>query len=140
METGVFNALFDLAEKARNNAYAPISHFHVGAAILTSTGNMYAGTNVEEAAFNHSIHAEQGAIAQMVVAEGPQRIAKLVVIGGKPGDGMVCSPCGHCRQLLVGFADDDMEIVIAGPEGDVRQETTLGELLPYAFRLTNIAG
>ncbi len=51
---------------------------------------------------------------------------------------MACSPCGHCRQSLVEFADEAMEIVSAGPKGDIRLETTLGVLVPYAFRLRNV--
>jgi len=133
-----FAALFQAAGKARAHSYAPISKFNVGAAFLTDTGNIYAGTNVEEAGFNFTIHAEQGAIAQMVVAEGRTRITHLVVIGGEPADGMACTPCGHCRQLLLEFAGDDLEIAAAGPDGDIRLETTLGELLPHAFRLSNI--
>jgi cytidine deaminase len=138
MRNETFDALFQAAQKARAHSYAPISNFNVGAAFLTATRKIYAGTNVEEAAFNSSIHAEQGAIAQMVAAEGRARITHLVVIGGKPGDGMACIPCGHCRQLLVEFAGDDLEIAAAGPDGDIRLETTLGELLPHAFRLSNI--
>jgi cytidine deaminase len=105
--------------------------------LLTEGGNIYRGTNAEEPAFNHSIHAEQGAIAQMVAQEGRQRITHLVVVGGKDNDATICTHCGHCRQLLVEFAGDDMEVAVAGPAGDVRLTTTLGKLLPHAFRLSN---
>ena len=137
MDQSIFQDLFDAAAKARQNSHSPISNFKVGAALITETGNVYAGTNAEDPAFNHTIHAEQGAIAQMVAKEGRQKITKLVVVGGQETDQTVCSPCGHCRQLLVEFADDDMEVVVAGPAGDVRLTTTLGQLLPYAFRLSN---
>jgi len=132
-----FNKLFRAAAKARKNAHAPISDFKVGAALRTSQGRIYAGANAEEPAFNHSIHAEQGAVAKMVAAEGRQRITHLVVVGGQETDQTICSPCGHCRQLLVEFADDDMEVIVAGPKGDIRLKTTLGQLLPHAFRLSN---
>lgn len=137
MKNETFDALFQAAGKARAHSYAPISKFNLGAAFLTDTRNIYAGTNVE-AGFNISIHAEQAAITQMVAAEGRTRITHLVVIGGEPGDGMACILCGHCRQMLVEFAGDDLEIVAAGPDGDIRLETTLGELLPHARRLSNL--
>src|SRR6266852_1496478 len=136
MDQRLVQELFDEAAKARHNSHSPISNFKVGAAFRTETGSVYAGTNAEEPAFNHSIHAEQGAVAQMVAKEGRQKITHLVVVGGQETDQTVCSPCGHCRQLLVEFADDDMEIVVAGPGGDVRLTTTLGQLLPHAFRLS----
>ena len=137
MDQTLFETLFERAAKTRLNSHSPISHFKVGAAFITSTGNIYAGTNAEEAAFNHTIHAEQGAVAQMVAQEGRQKITHLVVVGGgEDNDGTVCAPCGHCRQLLVEFADDGMEIVVAGPSGDVRLTTTLGQLLPNAFRMS----
>ena len=137
MDKKIFQELFEAAKKAREHSYSPISNFKVGAAFYNAAGNVYAGTNVEEAAFNLSIHAEQNAIGQMVAKEGRTKITHLVVIGGEPGDGTVCAPCGHCRQLLLEFADDDLEIVAAGPDGDVRLETTLGALMPHAFRLNN---
>src|SRR6267142_3982498 len=137
MDQSIFQELFDAAAKARQNSHSLISNFKVGAAFRTETGNVYASTNAEEAALNHSIHAEQGAMAQMVANEGRQKITQLVVVGGQETDHTVCTPCGHCRQLLLEFAKDAMEIVVAGPGGDVRLTTTLGLLLPYAFRLGN---
>ena len=137
MDKELFEKLFECAAKARLNSHSPISDFKVGAALMTASARIYAGTNAEEPAFNHSIHAEQGAIAQMVAQEGRQRITHLVVVGGKDNDGTICTPCGHCRQLLVEFADDSMEVAVAGPTGDIRLTTTLGTLLPYAFRLSS---
>ena len=137
MEPSLFKTLFEAAAKSRLNSHSPISHFKVGAAFKTATGNIYVGTNAEEPAFNHSIHAEQGAIGHMVASEGHQKITHLVVVGGEDNDGSICTPCGHCRQLLVEFADDNLEIAVAGPAGDIRLTTTLGDLLPHAFRLSN---
>ena len=135
MKREIFDRLFAAARDVRERSYAPLSRFRVGAALLAESGAVYAGTNVEEAAFNATIHAEQAAVAQMVAAEGRGRITHLVVVGGNSGDGKPCAPCGHCRQLLVEFADDAMAIVAAGPDGGIRLETTLGALLPHAFRL-----
>lgn len=137
MEKELFDKLFTAASQARENSYSPISHFKVGAAFITKEGNIYAGTNIEEAAFNSCTHAEQAAIAQMVSKEGRKEITQLVVVAGNDGDGTIAAPCGHCRQILLEFAQDGLEIISAGPKGDIRLETTLGELMPYAFRLGN---
>src|SRR5579864_5265234 len=83
MKKKIFCKLFDAAAKARLNSHSPISNFKVGAALMTECGNVYAGTNAEDPAFNHSVHAEQGAIAQMVAQEGRRRITHLVVVAGK---------------------------------------------------------
>lgn len=136
MNTDIIKTLIETALKTRENAHCPISGFKVGAAIQSESGKIYAGTNAEDPAFNHTIHAEQGAIAQMVAAEGHAKIRNLVVAGGEKG-GPLCTPCGHCRQLLVEFADDDMTVIIVDESGVVRMETTLGALLPHAFRLSS---
>jgi cytidine deaminase len=73
----------------------------------------------------------------MVAIEGRRRVTHLVVVGGQDSDQTICAPCGHCRQLLVEFGDDAMEVVVTAPNGDVRLTTTLGDLFPYAFRLSN---
>ena len=134
MDEKDFKRLFKAAAKARQNSYSPISGFKVGAAILTGTGHIYAGTNVEEAAFNLSIHSEQNAIGQMVAKEGWAPIKKLVVVG-ETIDGVICAPCGHCRQLCEEFNDAGIEIVVVNPEGVIQLETTLGEIFPHAFHL-----
>jgi cytidine deaminase len=136
MEQKIFEQLFAAAKAARENSYSPISNFKVGAAIRTKTGNIYAGTNAEDAAFNHTIHAEQACIAQMVSKEGRQEITELVTVAGG-NDGTICTPCGHCRQLLLEFAPDSLEIYSTAPDGNIQLKTTLGELLPYPFRLAN---
>jgi cytidine deaminase len=73
MDQRLFQELFDAAAKPRRNSDSPISNFKVGAAFRTETGSVYAGTNAEEPAFSHSIHAEQGAAAQMVAKEGRKK-------------------------------------------------------------------
>lgn len=136
MNTDIIKTLIETALKTRANAHCPISGFKVGAAILSESGKIYAGANAEDPAFNHTIHAEQGAIAQMVAAEGHAKIKHLAVAGGEKG-GPLCTPCGHCRQLLVEFADDDLPVTVVDESGAVRLETTLGALLPHAFRLSS---
>jgi len=121
-------ALFAAAKAAQAQAYAPYSRFHVGAAILGPSGAIYAGCNVENAAYPQGACAEAGAIAAMALA-GERRIAEIVVIGD--GEGL-CTPCGGCRQRIREFAAPQTPVHIAGPDG-VRASFTLEELLPHSF-------
>ena len=93
-------ALFDAAKAAQAKAYAPYSRFKVGAAILADDGRIYAGCNVENAAYPEGSCAEAGAIAAMV-AGGERRIAEILVVGD--GENLV-TPCGGCRQRIREFA------------------------------------
>jgi len=121
-------ALFEAAERVRARAHVPYSKFAVGAAILADDGSIYAGCNVENAAYPQGSCAEAGAIAAMALA-GERRIAEILVAGD--GDAL-CTPCGGCRQRIREFADPSSAIHIAGPEG-VRRTFTLAELLPESF-------
>ncbi len=125
--------LFDLARQAREKAYAPYSHFKVGAAIRTPSGALFAGANVENAAYPQGACAEAAAISAMVLA-GESRIAEILVIG--EGDGLV-TPCGGCRQRIREFAAAETPIHIAGLEGR-RASFTLAELLPHSFGPENL--
>ncbi len=119
--------LFDAARSARDMAYAPYSKFPVGAAILAVTGRIYAGCNVENAAFPSGTCAEAGAIAAMIVA-GERRINQLLVLGNGP----LITPCGSCRQRIHEFSDEQTQIHCAGPDG-VQKTFLMSDLLPYAF-------
>jgi cytidine deaminase len=121
-------ALFAAARAAQLKAYAPYSRFNVGAAIRTSSGAIFAGCNVENAAYPQGACAEAGAISAMAMA-GERRIAEILVIGD--GEDLV-TPCGGCRQRIREFAGPDTPIHIAGSEG-VRATFTLDELLPHSF-------
>src|SRR5438132_1324735 len=120
--------LIAAARAARANAYAPYSNFPVGAALRGDGGGVFAGANVENAAFPQGQCAEASAIGQMIAA-GERRIAALVVIGGA----RACAPCGGCRQRLAEFAGADLTVHLCAPDGRVLQRVTLGELLPHAF-------
>lgn len=120
--------LLDRALEARAKAHAPYSKFKVGAAVRAANGNIYAGCNIENVAYPLGQCAETGAISAMI-ADGQTEITEVVVIGS--GD-EVCTPCGGCRQRLSEFAGTGVPVYVCGEEG-VRLETTLGELLPYAF-------
>ena len=121
-------ALFAAAKAAQGKAYTPYSRFNVGAAILAPNGVIYAGCNVENAAYPQGACAETGAIAAMALA-GERRIVQILVIGD--GEGL-CTPCGGCRQRIREFAGAATPIHIAGPDG-VRASFTLDALLPHSF-------
>ncbi|HYD64602.1 cytidine deaminase [Azospirillum sp.] len=129
-------ALIDLARQARGNAHAPYSRFPVGAAIEGESGRLFAGCNVENAAYPQGQCAEATAIGAMVTA-GDRRIRRIVVMGGEAGDGGLCTPCGGCRQRLREFAGPDTPVHVCGPEG-LRRTFTLGELLPHSFGPGNL--
>ncbi|MBD8892347.1 cytidine deaminase [Roseibium litorale] len=121
--------LFETALNAQKAAYAPYSRFKVGAAILADDGKVYAGCNVENAAFPEGTCAEAGAIAAMILGGG-SRIAEAVVVG----DAALCTPCGGCRQKLKEFSGDDVVIHVANLDG-IRRSFTMAELLPAGFEL-----
>jgi cytidine deaminase len=121
-------ALFAAAKAAQARAYAPYSRFHVGAAIMGSSGAIHSGCNVENAAYPQGACAETGAISAMILA-GEERIVDIVVVG----DGeALCTPCGGCRQRIREFGDANTRVHVAGPEG-VRATFTVEDLLPHSF-------
>lgn len=122
-----------LAKQAMARAYAPYSKFQVGACLRTDTGKLYAGANVENAAYPQGQCAEASAIGAMI-AGGDRKIVEIVVMGAGTA---LCTPCGGCRQRLNEFASADTPIHVCGPEG-VRRTVTLGELLPYSFGPNNL--
>jgi xanthosine phosphorylase len=126
------NDLFAAAREAFDKAYAPYSNFRVGAALRSGSGAIYSGGNVENAAYPIGNCAEASAIAAMVAA-GERTILEAAVVAA--GD-RLCTPCGGCRQRLAEFAGPDLKVHLFSPEAH-RKTLTLGELLPYAFELTD---
>ena len=126
-------ALFEAAKAAQAKAYAPYSHFNVGAALRTPSGAIFSGCNVENAAYPQGACAETGAISAMALA-GERHIAEILVIGD--GEGL-CTPCGGCRQRIREFASAETPVHIAGPDG-LRLTLSLAELLPYSFGPENL--
>ncbi len=120
------------AIEAKKRAYAPYSGFCVGAALLTATGNVYTGCNIENAAFSPTICAERTALSK-AVSEGERTFSMLAVVGGK-GEMVAPAtpPCGVCRQVLSEFCPPDFPILLVQSETDYVQ-CTLGDLLPKAF-------
>lgn len=129
----VDKAMFDLARDAMAKAHAPYSKFHVGAVVRGANGRLYAGCNVENAAYPQGCCAEASAISAMVM-DGETRIVEVMVMGA--GEGLV-TPCGGCRQRIREFAADDVPIHICSPD-ELRRTVTLGELLPLSFGPENL--
>ncbi|MBQ4070934.1 MAG: cytidine deaminase [Clostridia bacterium] len=119
--------LLQLAEEARQNSYSPYSCTSVGAALLTKSGKVYTGANVECASYPAGICAERSALAAAVSA-GERELAAIAVAGGAHGEPSTVPfyPCGMCRQALYEFSPE-MRVITA--DGTV----TLKELLPLAF-------
>ena len=127
-------ALSDQAEAAAHHAYAPYSHFHVGAAILLDNGQIVTGCNVENASYRLTCCAEQSAIARAVAEFGPKIRIQAVVVANL--NHTACQPCGACRQTIAEFAGPSATIVFPGPDA-APTTTTLADLLPGAFVLSS---
>ncbi|NSL56330.1 cytidine deaminase [Uliginosibacterium aquaticum] len=121
-------ALWKTALDAQLRAYAPYSHFLVGAAVLDEHGCIHAGCNVENAAYPEGLCAEAGALSTMVLA-GSRAVKAVLVVGEGPG---LVTPCGGCRQKLREFALPNTPILIADRQM-VRASFTLAQLLPESF-------
>jgi len=126
--------LIQEAVKMLDFSYVPYSHFHVGAALLTKSGKIYTGCNIENAAYGPSNCAERTAIFK-AVSEGEKEFEAIAVVGGP--DGKIkdfCPPCGVCRQVMAEFCDKDFKIHLSNASGDIKT-FTLAELLPESFNL-----
>ena len=126
--------LIALAMKAREKAYAPYSHFAVGAALLTKEGQVYTGCNIENASYGATNCAERTAIFK-AVSEGAKEFIKIAIVGGKAGEEITeyAYPCGVCRQVMAEFCDvKEMTVLIAKSENEY-VEKKLDELLPLSF-------
>jgi len=118
--------LIEAALEVRRWAYTPYSHYAVGAALLTESGKIYEGVNIENAAYPTTICAERVAVFK-AVSEGERDFTAIVVATSNGG-----TPCGSCRQVLAEFGVDTIVIVVNG-QGEIIQETTVDDLLPGAF-------
>ena len=127
-----------LAISAMNNSYSPYSSYRVGAALLSATGKVFTGCNIENSAFSPTCCAERTAIFK-AVSEGETEFVKIAIAGGKNAQELdnKISPCGVCRQVMKEFCKADFEILVVTEENSFRK-ATLGELLPLAFSADNI--
>jgi cytidine deaminase len=127
-------ALLGRAREARRNAYAPYSHFPVGAALLARDGRVFTGVNVENVSYGLGNCAERVAIGK-AVSEGATEFTAIAVVG--PEDDVYCSPCGACRQVMHEFSPD-MMLVTPDPAG--WRAERVADLLPGAFVPARLAG
>jgi len=126
--------LIELAVQAMDRAYAPYSHYKVGAALLCADGTVYQGCNIENASYSPTICAERTAFAK-AVSDGQRDFTAIAICGGKDGkiEGLF-PPCGVCRQVMAEFCKGDFLVYLVDGAGDY-QMFTLEELLPSSFRL-----
>lgn len=120
------NMLIERATEARQQAYAPYSGYLVGAALITPSGKVFSGANVENAAYPDSMCAERVAIFK-AVSEGEKEFVALAVVTSNAG-----TPCGSCRQVMAEFGLYT-RVLIADAGGNLKQEASVAELLPGAF-------
>lgn len=123
--------LISYAKKAMGNAYAPYSGFSVGAALLTTEGEIFTGCNVENSSFGATICAERCA-AMKAISEGYTSFSKIAIVSSS---GTYTYPCGICRQFLSEFMEEGT-IILCNEQGNVK-EYDVEKLLPHAFNLTN---
>ena len=124
-----FQKLIAAAKTAQRRAHAPYSKFHVGAALLTKSGKVYTGCNVENASYGLTICAERVAITK-AVSEGHRKFQAIAVVAPSAA----LSPCGACRQVLAEFGE--MVVVCADSRNSRKVRLhLLSELLPHAFKL-----
>lgn len=122
--------LVEAAINARGYSKSPLTSFAVGAALLTSDDEIFCGQNQENSILASSLCAERVAFAS-AISVGKQKFKAIAIVG----DGEdYCYPCGICRQVMAEYCEDDF-IIIAVKNRERYRITTLGELLPHAFRL-----
>ncbi len=126
--------LIELALEAMTHAYAPYSHFKVGAALLCADGTVYQGCNIENASYSPTNCAERTAFFKAVY-DGHRDFTAIAICGGMEGviTGFT-TPCGVCRQVMQEFCNGDFLIYVVGPEG-AYDTYTLAQLLPGGFKL-----
>lgn len=125
--------LYDRACAALENAYAPYSHFRVGACVLSEAGKMYSGCNIENASYGATICAERAAVSK-AISDGAKSFKAIAIVGEKAR----AWPCGICRQVLNEFSDD--MLIICGQLGKEYTVVSLKELLPHAFGPNELNG
>jgi cytidine deaminase len=121
-------ALIEAATAARQQAYVPYSNFAVGAALLTQTGQIVTGCNIENASYGLTTCAERTVLFK-AVSEGERDFRALAVVGNTLGP---ITPCGACRQVMAELCPPELTVYLANLAGKTL-ETTVKELLPYVF-------
>lgn len=125
-----WDSLLDAARSARDNAHCPYSGFAVGAAVLTVSGKVFSGCNVENRTYGLTVCAERVAVASAVAAGEREIVAAAVVTDTNPPS----TPCGSCREVMFEFGSPAIPVMLANTAGD-QIEYRLEELLPFPFEL-----
>lgn len=131
--------LLSEAKKARDNAYAPYSNHRVGAALLTKSGKIYHGCNIENAGFTPTVCAERTAFFKAVY-DGEREFDKIAVVGAVDDEQVdnLCAPCGVCRQVMMEFCDPYAFHIVMANGKNASVEILLKDLLPYGFGPDNL--
>ena len=129
-----FQELMNNAKEAAKNSYSPFSRFAVGAAVITPSGKIYRGCNVENSSFGLTNCAERTAFFKAVY-DGQRKFSAIAICGGENGNIKgICPPCGPCRQVMREFCKDDFLIYMIDVDNKFEVHT-LDEILPYSFSL-----
>ncbi|MEZ4908075.1 MAG: cytidine deaminase [Saprospiraceae bacterium] len=137
-------AMFKLAFEKMNEAYAPYSNFHVGAALLLDDGNIIGGSNQENASYGLSMCAERVALFNAGANYPDKKVKKIVVVTknydnaveNRPENDIILAPCGACRQVILEYEtryQNDIEIMLIDSKGKVISFESVKNLLPFAF-------
>ena len=131
--------LIQEAKIARERSYSPYSGFRVGAALLTKSGKVYHGCNIENAAYSPTNCAERTAFFRAVY-EGEREFEKIAVVGalGDREPDETCAPCGVCRQVMMEFCDPETFRIVLANGKEEPLEILLKDLLPYGFGGKNL--
>lgn len=130
LSADIIDSLLDTAKAVLENSHAPFSKFRVGAAILTESGNIYKGCNVEDPSFGGTICAERSAAVASVASEGFKRF-KAIAIASESEE--PAPPCGICRQFLSQFTGPDVPVYLVSTKSEIIKMISFGNLMPYAF-------
>ena len=126
-----YKLLMDTAKEASRNSYSPFSRFAVGAAVLTTSGKIYSGCNVENSSFGLTNCAERTAIFK-AVSEGEKELVAVAIYSPNADS---CYPCGACRQVLYEFQGDEKEIEVITENLGELEIKQLSYFLPHGFRI-----
>ena len=139
MEQVMVEKLIDTAIEQLKLSYTPYSNFKVGAALLTKSGKIYTGCNIENASYTPTNCAERTAFFK-AVSEGKRKFKAIAIVGGKSGIlDHYCAPCGVCRQVMMEFCDPKTFKIILAVSKDQYNVFTLNELFPLGFGPDNLA-
>lgn len=124
--------LYEMAVKAKKYSYSPYSGYAVGAAVMTDSGNIYSGCNIENASYGATICAERNAIFK-AISNGESRIVKIAIAGSTDE---AAWPCGICRQVMSEFATDQFYVIVN--DNGKMCTCSLNDLLPHSFTSDNM--